>query len=90
MSMSRRKLKKQYILNLNGDGVMKLDKRIDNNWQLNKDLKTLDLWFRDLRDRIEDIEIYLYGESKNCDGLKWDQYKQEVEYEGIERFFEEE
>ena len=88
--MSRRKLKKQYILNLNGDGVMKLDKRIDNNWQLNKDLKTLDLWFRDLRDRIEDIEIYLYGESKNCDGLKWDQYKQEVEYEGIERFFEEE
>ena len=88
--MSRRKLKKQYILNLNGDGVKKLDNRIDNNWQLNKDVKVLDLWFRDLRDRIEDIEIYLYGESKNCDGLKWDQYKQEVEYEGIERFFEEE
>ena len=90
MSMSRRKLKKQYILNLNGDGVMKLDKRIDNNWQLNKDLKVLDLWFRDLRDRIEDIEIYLYGKTKNSDGLKWDSYKDYVEYEGIERFFEEE
>ena len=89
--MSKRKLKKQYILNLNGDGVKKLDNRIDNNWQLNKDVKVLDLWFRDLRDRIEDIEIYLYGKTlSNSDGVKCDSYKDYVEYEGIERFFEEE
>ena len=89
--MSRRKLKKQYILNLNGDGVKKLDNRIDNNWQLNKDVKVLDLWFRDLRDRIEDIEIYLYGKTlSNSDGIKCDSYKEYVEYKGLERFFEEE
>ena len=89
--MSRRKLKNEYILNLNGDGVKKLDNRIDNNWQLNKDVKVLDLWFRDLRDRIEDIEIYLYGKTlSNSDGIKCDSYKEYVEYKGLERFFEEE